>query len=56
MDKISTSGSIIYGIEPLPYQPLRPEYLDCEKSVHKQSETGFDSMVLDPEGRISERY
>ena len=43
-------------IEPLPHQPLQPEYQDCEESAHKQSETGFDSMTLDPEGRISERY
>jgi hypothetical protein len=35
---------------------LQPEYLDCEESGHKQSTTGFDSMALDPEGRISERY
>ena len=49
-------GSFIYGIEPLSHQPLQPEYLDCEESVHKQSATGFDGMALDPEGRISERY
>jgi hypothetical protein len=48
--------SFIYGIEPLPHEPLQPEYQDCEESAHKQSETGFDSMTLDPEGRISERY
>ena len=35
---------------------LQPEYLDCEKSAHKQSVTGFDSMVLDAEDRILERY
>jgi hypothetical protein len=40
----------------LPHQPLQPEYMDCEESAHKQSATGFDSMVLDPEDRISERY
>jgi hypothetical protein len=54
LGKIGTSGSFIYGIEPLPHQPLHPEYLDCEESAHKQSATGFDSMALDPEGRISE--
>jgi hypothetical protein len=54
--KIGTPGSFIYGIEPLPHQPLQPEYLDSEELVHKQSTTGFDSMALDPEGRISERY
>ena len=50
------TGSFIYGIEPLPHQPLQPEYLDSEELVHKQSTTGFDSMALDPEGRISEGY
>ena len=54
--KIGTSGSFIYGIEPLPHQPLQPEYLDCEESAHKQSATGFDSMGLVPEDRILERY
>jgi hypothetical protein len=54
--KIGTSRSFIYGIEPLPHQPLQPEYLDCEESAHKQSATGFNSMTLDTEGRISERY
>ena len=56
LGKIGTSGSFIYGIEPLPHQPLQLEYMDCEESAHKQSATGFDSMVLNPEGRISERY
>jgi hypothetical protein len=56
MGKIGTSGSFIYGIEPLLHQQLQPEYLDYEESAHKQSATGFDSMALDPEGRISERY
>jgi hypothetical protein len=56
MGKIGTSGSFIYGIEPLPHQPLQPEYLDYEKLAHKQSATGFDSMALYLEGRISERY
>jgi hypothetical protein len=50
------SGSFIYGIEPFPHQPLQSEYLDCEESARKQSATGFDSMALDPEGHISERY
>jgi hypothetical protein len=45
--KIGTSRSFIYGIEPSLHQPLQPEYL---------SATGFDSMALDPEGHISERY
>jgi hypothetical protein len=54
--QIGTSGSFIYGIEPLPHLPLHPEYLDCEESAHKQSATGFDSMALDPEDRILERY
>jgi transposase len=40
-------------IEPLPHQPLQPEYLDCEEPAHKQSATAFDRMALDPEGRIS---
>ena len=40
----------------LMHQPLQPEYLYCEESAHKQSATGFDSMALDPEGRISEWY
>jgi hypothetical protein len=53
--KIGTSQSFIYGIESLPHQPLQPEYLYCEESAHKQSAPGFDSMALDPEGRISER-
>jgi hypothetical protein len=44
MGKIGTSVSFIYGIEPLPHQPLQPEYLDCEESAHKQSVTGFDSI------------
>jgi transposase-like protein len=38
------------------HQPLQPEYLHSEELVHKRSTTGFDSMALDPEGRISERY
>jgi hypothetical protein len=33
-----------------------PEYLDCAESAHKQSAIAFDSMALDPEGRILERY
>lgn len=56
MEKIGTSGSLIYGIEPLPHQPLQSEYLDCEESAHKQSATASNSMALDQEGRISERY
>jgi hypothetical protein len=56
LGKIGTSGSFIYGIEPLPHQPLQPEYMDCEELAHKKSATGFDSMALDPKGRISERY
>jgi hypothetical protein len=56
LGKIGTFGSFIYGIEPLPYQLLQLEYLECEESAHKQSATGSDSMALDPEGRISERY
>jgi hypothetical protein len=52
MGKIGTSGSFIYEFEPLPHQPLLPEYLDCEESAYKQSATGFDSMTLDPECRI----
>ena len=56
LGKIGTSGPFIYGIEPLPHQPLQPEYMDCEESAHKQSATGFDIMALDPEDRISERY
>jgi hypothetical protein len=51
----SLFGSFIYGIESLPHQPLQPEYMDCEESAHKQSATGFDSMALDLEGRISVR-
>jgi hypothetical protein len=35
--EFGTSGSFIYEIEPLPHQPLQPEYLDCEESAHKQS-------------------
>jgi hypothetical protein len=42
--EFGTSGSFIYEIEPLPHQPLQPEYLDCEESAHKQSATGFDSI------------
>jgi hypothetical protein len=48
--------SFIYIIEPFPHQPLQSEYLDCEEWAHKQSATDFDSMVLDQEGHISERY
>jgi hypothetical protein len=56
MGKIGTSESFIYRIETLLHQQLQPEYLDYEESTHKQSAPDFDSMALDPEGRISERY
>jgi hypothetical protein len=56
LGKIGSSVSFIYGIEPLPHQPLHPEYLDCEESAHKPSATGFDSMALDPESRILENF
>ena len=32
--EFGTSGSFIYGIEPLPHQPLQLKYLDCEESAH----------------------
>jgi hypothetical protein len=48
LGKIGSSVSFIYGIEPLPHQPLHPEYLDYEESAHNPSATGFDSMALDP--------
>ena len=60
--RIATPGqdryirSFSYGIEPFPHQPLQSEYLDCEESRHKPFATGFDSMALDSEGHISERY
>jgi hypothetical protein len=56
LGRIGTSGSFIYGIEPLPHQPRQLKYLDCEESTHKQSAAGLDSIALYPEDRVSEQY
>jgi hypothetical protein len=37
LGKIGTSGSFIYGIEPLSHQPLQTEYLDCKESACSQT-------------------
>jgi hypothetical protein len=37
LGKIGTSGSFIYGIEPLSHQPLQTKYLDCKESACSQT-------------------
>ena len=59
---IATPGQVRYNQvfhlrnRTVSYQPLQSEYLDCEESARTQSNTGFESMVINSEGYISERY